>query len=398
MWRNSLDRMDLPPDALADGVEVVISGGLEYYPGSGQASPGLRFRAFHIKLAGEGELLAKLAEIRRRLHDEGLHLRQKTLSRTVLPRTIGVITGETGAARDDVVAALGRRGWAGRIVWAFAPVQDRHAAPRIVKHLTDLAALPEVDVIVVARGGGSLADLWAFCDESLCRTVALLGTPVISAVGHESDHTLIDDVSAESCSTPTHAAEAAVPLDCAAARRGVADSAGRLRRLARGGLRQRARHLVSLARVPGERARDERRRLHQKLREVRAATRRGVEKRRSDQRRIGPLVLGRKANAASRTLASHRIRIASELTELGRAGETTQVRRREAVDSFALALRAHDPQRTLERGYARVDDAEGRPVTSAAAAAAAARVGLRFADGRVEADVAGRVDAGEGVE
>jgi exodeoxyribonuclease VII large subunit len=87
-----------------------------------------------------------------------------------------------------------------------------------------------VDVIVATRGGGSRADLWAFCDESLCRTVAMLRVPVIAAVGHERDSTLIDDVAAEACSTPTHAAEAAVPLECNAARRDLARSAVALRR------------------------------------------------------------------------------------------------------------------------------------------------------------------------
>src|SRR5947207_1070063 len=84
------------------------------------------------------------------------------------------------------------RDGAGRLVWAFAPVQDRHAAPAITRALTDLAAIDEVEVIVVARGGGSLADLFAFCDETLCRTVALLRTPVIASVGHHTDRTLID--------------------------------------------------------------------------------------------------------------------------------------------------------------------------------------------------------------
>ena len=101
-----------------------------------------------------------------------------------------------------------RRGWAGRLVWAFAPVQDRHAAPAIVRALADLAGRRQVEVVIVARGGGSLADLLCFCDETLCRTVALLGVPVIASVGHHTDRTLLDDVAAVSCSTPTHAAEA----------------------------------------------------------------------------------------------------------------------------------------------------------------------------------------------
>ena len=100
-------------------------------------------------------------------------------------------------------------------------MQDRHAAPAIAAAIQDLAAQPQVEAIVVTRGGGSLADLWAFCDETLCRTVAMLRVPVISAVGHERDSTLIDDVAAVACSTPTHAAEAAVPLDCGVARAGA---------------------------------------------------------------------------------------------------------------------------------------------------------------------------------
>src|SRR5207237_5322742 len=126
------------------------------------------------------------------------------------------------------IAGLGRRGWAGRLIWAFAPVQDRHAAPRIAAALRELAAIPDVEVVIVARGGGSLADLFAFCDEGLCRTVALLRTPVIASVGHHTDRTLIDDVAAVSCSTPTHAAESAVPLDVGAARAGVERLGGRL--------------------------------------------------------------------------------------------------------------------------------------------------------------------------
>ena len=84
-------------------------------------------------------------------------------------------------------------------MWGFAPVQDRHAAPAIVRALSDLTAVGGVEVVIVARGGGSLADLLCFCDETLCRTVALLGVPVISSVGHHTDRTLLDDVAAVSC-------------------------------------------------------------------------------------------------------------------------------------------------------------------------------------------------------
>src|SRR5207248_7426641 len=130
-----------------------------------------------------------------------------------------------GAARRDFLAGLERRGWRGTIVWGYAPVQDRRAAGAIARAIQDLAAVGEVEAIVVTRGGGSIADLWAFCDETLCRTVALTPVPVISAVGHDVDRTLIDDVAAVCCSTPTHAAEAAVAIDCGDARRRIGKAA-----------------------------------------------------------------------------------------------------------------------------------------------------------------------------
>src|SRR4029453_602196 len=116
--------------------------------------------------------------------------------------------------------------------------------------IQDLAATPAVEAIVVTRGGGSLADLWAFCDETLCRTVAMLRVPVVSAVGHERDSTLIDDVAAVACSTPTHAAEAVVQLDCGAARRELELRARSIGGGARGAVGDRARHLAALARGP----------------------------------------------------------------------------------------------------------------------------------------------------
>ena len=169
--------------------------------------------------------------------------RRSGCARPSLPRTIGVVCGEQSKARDDVLAGLRRRGWQGRLVWAFAPVQDRRAAPAIAAALRELAAIDEVEVVIVARGGGSLADLFAFCDEALCRTVALLRVPVISSVGHHTDRTLIDDVAAVCCSTPTHAAEAAVPVDVGGRAARLAADARRLRDHGRRALLTRARTL-----------------------------------------------------------------------------------------------------------------------------------------------------------
>jgi exodeoxyribonuclease VII large subunit len=209
MWREAFDKQRVD---VADGDQVVVVGGCDYYPGSGQSSPSFSFRATKLRTAGRGDLLVVIEEVRQRLRDGGLFEPQKQLELRGLPRTIGVVTGETGKARDDILAALRRRGWAGRIVWAFTPVQDRHAAKAITEALQDLASLEEIDAIVVARGGGAVMDLMAFSDETLCRTVAMLRVPVIASIGHHTDHTLLDDVAHSSCSTPTHAAEAAVPV------------------------------------------------------------------------------------------------------------------------------------------------------------------------------------------
>src|SRR5215475_768831 len=211
--------------------------------------------------------MARLEALRTQLCAEGIFELQKQLVRPRLPKTIGVVTAESGAARRDLLAGLERRGWAGTVVWAFAPVQDRHAAPAIAAAIQDLAAQPQVEAIVVTRGGGSLADLWAFCDETLCRTVAMLRVPVISAVGHERDSTLIDDVVAVACSTPTHAAEAVVPLDCGVARTDLRRSLAGLRRAAEGSVRARTPHLIALARGPARALRRERLALNQKTRE-----------------------------------------------------------------------------------------------------------------------------------
>jgi exodeoxyribonuclease VII large subunit len=359
-WRQDWEAM-LARDggAPAEGMQVVVAGGCDYYPGSATSSPGFSFAVVDLRVAGEGDLLARIERLRRQLDVEGLLEPQKLLARPLLPRTIGVITGEGGKARDDVLAALARRGWAGRLVWAFTPVQDRHAAPTIVRALGDLAAVAEVEVVIVARGGGSLADLLCFCDETMCRTVALLGVPVIASVGHHTDRTLLDDVAAVSCSTPTHAADAAVGVDCRRARAEQAAAAGRLRDHGRRAVLSRARQLASLSRAPSAHLERQRARLHQQLREIRAGARRrlGSERQLSARRAI---VLERKA--------------ASALLDC-------RERRPRELERLALALAGHDPQRTLERGYVLAQSPTGEPLVTAAQARAAGDLRLRFADG-----------------
>ena len=392
MWLNDLERAELPEGALRDGVELVVAGGPDYYRGGGQASPSFSFRATHARLAGEGDLLARLEALRKQLRAEGLFELQKQLARPLLPKAIGVVTAESGAARRDLLAGLRRRGWGGSVIWAFAPVQDRHAAPAIATALQGLAARPEVEAIVVTRGGGSLADLWAFCDETLCRTVALLRVPVISAIGHERDSTLLDDVAAVTCSTPTHAAEAAVPLDCVLARRDLGRAGLALRRAGEGAIGVRARHLGALARGPARALQRERSALNQKIREIRAAAERGLAQRSVFQRRIATVVLARARQRAIERTAAAAVAERRRGAAIERSASRALRGRREALRRAAVTLRAHDPERTLERGYALAETATGDPVTSAGAAVAAAQVRLRFADGRVRAEIEAEIE------
>jgi exodeoxyribonuclease VII large subunit len=364
-WRDDWDAMVARAGAPAEGMQVVVAGGCDYYPGSATSSPGFSFTVLDLRLAGDGDLLARIERLRKQLDGEGLLETQKRLPMPVLPRTIGVVTGEGGKARDDVLAALTRRGWAGRLVWGFAPVQDRHAAPAIVRALGELVAVGGVEVVIVARGGGSLADLLCFCDETLCRTVALLGVPVIASVGHHTDRTLLDDVAAVSCSTPTHAAEAAVRCDCARARAEQAATAARLREHGRRAVLTRARLLASFSRAPAAHLDRQRARLHQQLREIRAGSRRRAEtERRLTERRA--VVLERKA--------------ASFLLDC-------RERRPRELAQMELALAGHDPQRTLERGYVLAQSADGSPVVTAASARERGELRLRFADGSLPARV-----------
>ena len=370
MWREDFDKLRLGP--LADGAQVVVAGGCDYYPGSRTASPGFSFSVTRLRVAGEGDLLAQLEQLRRRLHAEGLFEPQKALARPVLPRCIGVVTGESGKARDDVLAGLRRRGWAGRLVWGFAPVQDRHAAPAIRRALTDLAACAEVEVIVVARGGGSLADLFAFCDETLCRTVALLRVPVISS------------------RRPPHGSDAARRRR----RRGLLDADARrrdrgARRLRRGA--SRAGLERGAARAPGP-ARGRRPRAH-----ARPALARARPSRRAPPRAAAPGTCascaprrGGRSSRASAAIARTRSRsraarspppprrtraaprAGANAAALDRTSAAALERRRRDLDRVLGTLAAHDPQRTLERGYALLEDPAGEPVTSAEAARARA--------------------------
>ncbi|WP_343710672.1 exodeoxyribonuclease VII large subunit [Mycobacterium sp.] len=206
------------PVKLAEGVQVVVCGKPAFYTGRGTFS----LRLSEIRAVGIGELLARIDRLRRLLDAEGLF--DPRLKRPIpfLPNVIGLITGRASAAEHDVTTVAAARWPAVRFAVRNTAVQGPHTVAEIVDALRELDTDPDVDVIVVARGGGSVEDLLPFSDETLCRAIAACTTPVVSAVGHEPDNPLCDLVADLRAATPTDAAKRIVP-DAAAEQRLVAD-------------------------------------------------------------------------------------------------------------------------------------------------------------------------------
>src|SRR5579875_1896988 len=194
-----------PP--LREGARVVVFGRPEFWAVRGS----LRFAASDIRPVGVGALLARLEQLRQVLAAEGLFAAERKRPLPFLPRTVGLVTGRASAAEHDVVDNARRR-WPGvRFRLEPVAVQGPYAVTEVVAALQRLDRDPEVDVIVIARGGGSMEDLLPFSDEALVRAVAHAATPVVSAVGHETDVPLVDHVSDRRASTPTDAAKLVVP-------------------------------------------------------------------------------------------------------------------------------------------------------------------------------------------
>lgn len=206
------------PVKLAEGVQVVMLGRPNFYTGRGTFS----LRVNQIRAVGVGELLARIERIRQLLAAEGLF--DPRLKRPIpfLPNKIGLITARASDAERDVMTVTAARWPAARFALHNTNVQGPKAVPQIVEALRGLDADPEVDVIVLTRGGGAVEDLLPFSDETLCRAIAACTTPVISAIGHEADNPLCDLVADVRAATPTDAAKRVVP-DAAAEQSSVAD-------------------------------------------------------------------------------------------------------------------------------------------------------------------------------
>ncbi|MFH8607984.1 exodeoxyribonuclease VII large subunit [Streptomyces sp. NPDC018029] len=198
---------DAVADVVSEGARVVVRAKPEWYERRGQLS----LRAAEIKPVGVGELLARIEQLKKSLAREGLFAPERKKTLPFLPQLIGLVTGRASAAERDVLENARHRWPAVRFEVRNVPVQGVHAVPQVVQALKDLDAHAGVDVIIVARGGGSVEDLLPFSDEQLVRAVAACRTPVVSAIGHEPDNPLLDHVADLRASTPTDAAKKVVP-------------------------------------------------------------------------------------------------------------------------------------------------------------------------------------------
>lgn len=331
---------DAVSDTLTDGAQVVVHAKVEWWDRRGE----IKFRATEIRPVGIGELLAVLEARRKTLAAEGLFDDSRKRPLPFLPRTIGLICGRSSAAMADVVENARRRWPSATFDVREVPVQGSEAAAAVRKALTDLDRAPEVDVIVIARGGGSFEDLLPFSDESLVRAVAAALTPVVSAIGHEEDSPLLDLVADLRASTPTDAARRIVP-DVREERAGVRAA------------RDRMRAAVSL-------------RLTHAARDVAAA-------------RAHP------ALRAPASLITDRVRAVHDLRRASRSRTESRLSREQALALGRRAeLMALSPQATLDRGFAVVRlPATRTVVTSSDAVTMGEVLEVRLARGSLDVSV-----------
>ncbi|MET8469718.1 exodeoxyribonuclease VII large subunit [Streptomyces sp. NPDC006422] len=198
---------DAVADVVREGSRVVVHAKPEWYAPRGQLS----LRAAEIRPVGVGELLARLEQLKKALAAEGLFAADRKRPLPFLPQLIGLVCGRASAAERDVLENARHRWPAVRFEVRNVPVQGVHAVPQVVQAVKELDAIDDVDVIIVARGGGSVEDLLPFSDEQLVRAVSSCRTPVVSAIGHEPDTPLLDYVADLRASTPTDAAKKVVP-------------------------------------------------------------------------------------------------------------------------------------------------------------------------------------------
>ncbi|MDE8348707.1 MAG: exodeoxyribonuclease VII large subunit [Acidocella sp.] len=378
IWKFAATKVGLKPE---NGLEVIATGKITSYPERSE----YQLIVERLEYAGAGALLARIEALKAKLAAEGLFAPEKKRSLPMLPRLIGVITSAQGAVLQDIKTTIARRFATPILLWPVA-VQGEAAAGQIAAAINGFSGLvaggeiPRPDVLIVARGGGSLEDLMAFNDEAVLRAAAACTIPLISAVGHETDTTLIDYVSDRRAPTPTAAAEMAIParleLQADLAQK-TARLTGALSRIAGASRLRLDRAAGKLPDLPGilgaarQRLDDRAERLVLALPNFATAKRAGLE------RLANRLVHPREILAHSRSqVALLQHRLTTPLPNRLREG-------RMRVEALAARLAAVSYEAVLARGFVLVTTPKGIAVSSSLAVAPGAALNLRFSDGEV---------------
>ena len=385
VWKGQVRGLSIQPET---GLEVIVTGKITSYP----ARSSYQIVIDSMEAAGAGALLAQLERLKVKLRDEGLFEPARKVALPGYPRVIGVITSPTGAVIRDILHRIRERWPCHVLVWPVV-VQGEVAARQVAAAIRGFEALtlggpiPRPDVLVVARGGGSVEDLWPFNDEDLARVVAACSIPLVSAVGHETDTTLIDFVSDRRAPTPTGAAEILTPV--------------------------RAELVATLADLERRRLQGAARLIEDRRTRLRA-TARGLPKRPEDLLGLARQRLdhasSRLGSALGKNVAVHQHRLAVLQGRLGR-GLLDRGLERRATRLATLSEKLSVPPRALDRGtqslitlsralnslnprtpkpgFARVEAEDGQWLTAAGQVSPGQALGLVFADGRVDVRAGG---------
>ena len=387
IWKGSMMRLR---SKMQEGLEVIATGKITSYPGKSS----YQIIIDNIEPAGVGALMALLEERRRKFAAEGLFDAARKRPLPYLPRVIGVVTSPTGAVIRDILHRLNERFPRHVLVWPVR-VQGETSAAEVAAAINGFNAMANPpDLLIVARGGGSLEDLWSFNEENVVRAAAASKIPLISAVGHETDTTLIDLVADLRAPTPTAAAERAVPV-----REELIAALATLRaRQARGLLRfmeERRTRLLSAARAlpkPDDILALVRQRFDASATRLPQALRSNLQHHRLDLARLGPRL----------SLAPQRQRLVEFRRRVADMGVRQQQALRRSLKTWSDRLasevklfNALNYTSVLQRGFAVVLDARGRPIMQAAEIKSGQALKIRFADDTVEVTAKAKTGQGE---
>lgn len=380
-WRNVASSLSIQP---VEGLEVICTGRISTYPQ--RSNYQLVIEAMEV--AGQGALLKMLEERKQRLAAEGLFAPERKRPLPVLPKVIGVITSPTGAVVRDILHRIADRFPLHVVVWPVA-VQGEAAVRDVTNAIAGFNALPEQggvtprpDVLIVARGGGSVEDLMPFNDEAIVRAVVASGIPVISAVGHETDTTLIDYASDFRAPTPTAAAERAVPVKAdlfytlQVYQQRILQHAGGLLRRERTELKALQARLGDPKRVLEA--------IQQRLDMAGLHLKQALQRVLNiyQQRFNRTSLQGRDPSAL---LQRNQQALVHHTQRLQRAMQQTVQTQQQRLNHRGSLLDSYSFKKTLERGFALVRGTDNQAVTSAATARKQAKIDVQFADGIVTA-------------